>query len=364
MSKLEKFLKESNLSAEAKKVIQEAWNEERETLASEIRLEMKERYSEDLEKLTEGVNSLVSSVITNEMTGLYEEKKKLHQDRKTVRESLGKFYKFSQTILAEQVKDMRGEAKHLNESLGKFMKFSNVILSEEVADFQHEKRELVESRIKLLTEGRKEIANHKRQFSEKAAVASAKYIAETTEKHLSELKTELLEAKQNNFGRQIFEAFGAEFLRNQFNENKVLRGLNESISSKEQELMNVKVQLSEAVNKGKESVQKLKVMEDRYQRKEIMAELTKPLTSMQKQVMESLLSTTPTEKLNEGFAKYHKSVLRGTSSEPAVKQPTKGKPLNEGAVITGNRKPLPTVDSTLDSDDLDFLDQLQKNAGI
>lgn len=360
MSKLEKFLKESNLSAEAKKVIQEAWDAERDELGAEIRLEMKQRYSEDLEKLTEGLSTLVSETINTEMKGLYEEKAKLVQDRKTLRESLGKFYTFSQQILSEQVKDMRSEAKHLNESLGKFMKFSNVVLSEEIKEFHDEKRELVESRIKLLTEGRAQIAKFKQNFAERTALASARYIAESTEKHLKELQNDLMEAKQNKFGRKIFEAFGEEFLRNQFKENSILKELKESINSKENELLKVRKELSESKAIAQDTAQKIKIMEDVYLRKNILSELLKPLTASQKQVMESLLSSSPTEKLNEDFNKYHKSVLRGVQTQT----PKSRTNLNEGSVVTGNRNKQINESVELDDEDLAFLDKLQKNAGI
>lgn len=365
MSKLEKFLKESNLSDDAKKLILEAWNDEKEDLASEIRVEMKNRYTEDLTKLTEGLNQAMGNVITSEMESLYEEKRKLVQDRVTLRESLNKFYGFSNNILSEEVKNMRKESKYVKESLTKFMKFSNVILSEEVSEFQHERRELVESRVRLLAEGNKQITKLKKEFYEKAAKATAKYIAESTEKHFKELRTDIMEARQNNFGRKIFEAFGSEFLKHQFNENHVLRSLNESITAKDNELIQTRLSLKEATDLSKKALSQIQIMEDKYQRKEIMAELTKPLTSQQKQIMESLLSATPTEKLNEDFSKYHKSVLRGTSNGvPAGSELPKAKrALTEGSVVTGNRSALET-EADLEPEDLEFLDQLQKNAGI
>ena len=48
---------------DAKKFILEAWNEEKKSVAADIRSEMKTRYQEDLDRLTEGLDSLMKEVI-------------------------------------------------------------------------------------------------------------------------------------------------------------------------------------------------------------------------------------------------------------------------------------------------------------
>ena len=370
MSKLDKFLNESSLSDEAKKLIQEAWNEEKANVAADMREEMKERYQEDLAKLTEGLNQMMTEVISEQMSEVYEEKRKLVEDRVKLRKTLGNFSDFANTVLAEEVKSMREERKHINESLEKFMGFSNRVLAEELKDFHDEKRQLVETRVKLIAEGSKQIAEARANFIKRTAESAATYIAETTEKNLSVLKGELLEAKQNMFGRKIFEAFANEFYSKQYNESSILRELNESVKEAEEQAIAAKVALQEAKQVAADAQRKVRIMEDKTARTAIISELTKPLTSQQKQIMESLLSATPTEKLKDDFTKYHKSVLKGTVTEsaanpsrPAVNNKAKNT-LTEGKVVTGNRESNFIKNEELDADDLDFLNEISRNAGI
>lgn len=369
MSKLDKFLKESSLSDEAKQLIQEAWNEEKQAVAAEMREEMKGRYQEDLARLTEGLDKMVTGLIAEEMGAVYNEKAKLVEDRVTLRKTLANFGNFANGVLAEEVKQMRNETKLIKESLDKFAGFSNRILAEELKDFHQDKRQLVETRVKLIAEGSQKINEARQSVIKRITETSAQYIAETTHNNLKELKTELREARQNMFGRKIFEAFANEFYSNQYKENSILRSLTESIKQKEKEVIEFKEKLQESQAKAEAAQKKMRIMEDTHARSAIISELVKPLTVQQKQIMESLLQATPTEKLKDDFTKYHKSVLKGTINESAAKTSrpavnTKAKStLTEGKVVTGNREGI-IKESELDSDDLDFLKSLERNAGI
>lgn len=366
MSKLDKFLNESSLSVEAKQLIQEAWNEEKQAVAAEMREEMKNRYKEDLAKLTEGLDKMMTGIISEEMSDVYQEKSRLAEDRVTIRKTLGNFSSFANTVLAEEVKSMRNERKHVHESASKFVDFSNKILAEELKDFHVEKRQLVETRVKLVAEGSRQINEARQNFIKRASESAAKYIAETTHNNLSALKNELFEAKQNMFGRKIFEAFQNEFHSKQFNENSILRSLNESIKTKENEVSNIKQALQESRQKAEDAQRKMRIMEDTNARSAIISELVKPLTSHQKEIMESLLSGTPTNKLKDDFSKYHKSVLKESAakpSRPAVVNNKANNTLIEGKTITGNRVGI-IESNEMDSEDLAFLNELERNAGI
>lgn len=368
MSKLDKFLNESSLSDEAKALIQEAWNEEKAAVAAEMREEMKGRYQEDLGRLTEGLDKMMTGIISEEMNAVYAEKAKLVEDRVTLRKTLGNFAQFANSVLAEEVQGMRQERKLIQESLNKFVGFSNKILAEELQDFHKEKRQLVETRVKLIAEGSRQINEARQNFIKRASESAAIYIAETTHKNLNALKTELVEAKQNMFGRKIFEAFASEFSTKQYNENSMLRQLTESIKEREEEVISTKLQLQEAKKAEEAAKRKISIMEDANARNAIMSELVKPLTSQQKQIMESLLQTSPTEKLKDDFNKYHKSVLKGTVNESAVNQGRSAvnnkakQTLAEGKVVTGNRAAI--VENETDNSDMEFLKEIEHLAGM
>lgn len=372
MSKLDKFLKESSLSEEAKKLIQEAWEEEKASIAADIRDEMKTRYTEDYNQIVEGLNKMMNDTINEGMNDVYAEKRKLVEDRVKLRKSLGQFSEFANTVLAEEVKAMRNERKLMNEGISKFVDFSNKILAEEIQDFHKDKKALVETRVKLIAEGRQKIEEAKQSFVKRAAETASKYIEESTTRQLSELKTELVEAKQNMFGRRIFEAFANEFHSKQYNENAILRDLMESIKVKENEVLDMRVKLDESKRVEQEVQKQIRLMEDKQARAAIMNELTKPLTANQKAIMEDLLKASTTEKLAEDFKKYHKAVLNETSQKSnrqAVSTQHKSTLVESSRLVTGDR-PSASVstddkqDSVLDADDLSFLQQISKNAGI
>lgn len=366
MSKLEKFLKESTtLPEDAKKFILEAWNEEKKSVAADIRSEMKTRYQEDLDRLTEGLDSLMKEVIKEEMQPVYDEKRKLVEDRVKIRSALGNFSNFANEVLAEEVKQFRTERKELNESMQKFVSFSNNVLAEELKEFHVEKRQLVEQRVKLIAEGKQKIDEAQKRFVERASGTAAKFIEESIRSEFTNLRSELHEAKQNMFGRKIFEAFAGEFLQNQFKENSVLRKLNESIKAKEDEVLSTKLALQETRSEVQKAQRKLSIMEDSQKREKAISELTKPLNTNQKRIMESLLESTATENLKEDFNKYIKSVLKEsavTNSRPAVNNQAKST-LSESKEVTGNRKSI-IAESEMDDEDKALLESLARNAGL
>lgn len=368
MSKMEKFLKESNLSQEARKLIEEAWEEEKAAIAANLREDMKARYQEDLTQVVEGLNELVQSVITENMSDLYSEKRKLSEDRVRIRQSLSNFSNFANGILAEEVKQMRSETKHMNESVAKFIGFSNKILSEELHEFHDEKRQLVETRVKLVAEGTKQINEAKQRFISKTAEAAALFITEHTAKNMKELRTDIMEAKQNRFGRKLFETFATEFMNTQFNENSVLRALNETIARKDDQVLQANASLHEARKEAEEASRKVRVMEDRNARTAIIAELTKPLTASQRKIMESLLETSVTERLSEDFKKYHKAVLNESAvktSRPAVTtQANSVLTESTGARTTNTERQNSVENCDLSDDDKAILASWKKNAGI
>ena len=157
MPKLEQFLKESSLSDDAKALINEAWNDEKREMAAIIRDEMKQRFDADKAAIVEGLNSMAQEVIKEEMAKVYDEKRKLAEDRAVLRSNLGKFQDFSNGVLAQEIGELRKDRLALGESLKKFAEFGNKIIAEEVQEYHAEKRALVEAKVKLMAEGRKKL---------------------------------------------------------------------------------------------------------------------------------------------------------------------------------------------------------------
>jgi len=361
MSKLEKFLKESTLSDDAKALIQEAWNDEKKLIAAEIRQEMKNRYEADRLSIVEGLNEIAKSVIVEEVDKFTAERTKLQEDRAVVRASLAKFSDFAKATLAEEVKSQRKERKAIAESLGKFADFSNQLIAEELSEFHKDKQDLVETRVKLISEGKKALQEAKSQWVKAASVEAEKFVTESINTEFTQLRSELKEAKENMFGRKLFEAFASEFKNTLFDTNKefksVMNALNESTARE----LTLKQSLQETKDELKAANTRQMVTEDIYKREFLMQDLMRPLTAQQKVVMEGLLEKTSTKNLKEDFHKYLKPVLNETPSRPVKKQ--------QKAVIsecTGNRSDSKTLRENVEVDaEFDtLLENLAKNAGI
>lgn len=364
MSKLEKFLKESALSPEAKVLITEAWNEEKQDLVATIRDEMTTRFDADKQSIVEGLDKMAQLVINEEMSKVYEEKRKLVEDRAVLRSNLGKFQEFSNGILAQEVGQLRSDRLALGESLKKFHQFGTQIIAEELKDFHAEKQALVETRVKIMAEGRKKLHEAQQSWIKSTTARAAEFIESQTRREFTTLRTQLDEANKNMFGRKLFEAFAAEFMSTQYSESKEIRKLSEAIKVREHALQETKAKLHESDALLIKTAQKVRIMEDKAARGAMLTKLMKPLTQEQRVVMESLLEKTPTAKLDEDFKKYLKPVLNESTRRTAPV--TKAQPLVESKStdVTGNRKNTLLESEQQDPNFMQDLENMAKFAGI
>ena len=363
MTKLEKLLKESTLPEDFKSVILEAWNDEKQNLAAEIRDEMKTRFEQDKNAILEGLQAMTDEVINEEMKKVYTEKQKLSEDRAVIRSNLQNFSNFANGILAKEITELRQDRASLQEGVKRFADFSNGIIAKELMEFHQDKKNLVEARVKLLAEGKQKIKEAQEQYVQKLTKNAARFIQEQTSKELTELRTQLHEAQKNMFGRKIFEAFASEFMATQYNENAEMRRILESHRVLKTELNEAKDQLEVASDAIADHKRTIRIMEDNSARKDIMQNLMRPLNNSQKVVMEGLLQKTPTAQLEQDFKKYLKPVLRESSD---VKPAAARSNLTESQKdFTGDRKQKALYENHQEDSNFDEdLSTLQKFAGI
>lgn len=362
MSKLMKLLKESNLSPEATKLVIEALDEEKRAIAADIRLELTERYEADKTELVEGMDKMVQAVINEEMDSYRVERRKLAEDRVRLRTSLTNFSKFANSVLAEEVHRLRGDRRALAESLVKFMDFSNRIIAEELREFHVDRKRLVETRVKLLANANKQINEAKRAFVKRAAAEASQFIEESTRRELSELRVQLTEARENMFGRKIYEAFANEFGSAMFKKDPVLRDMQRTMRELNNKILESTETTNQLLAENAKLSRAVKVMADNKTREKLISEMVKPLSPTQRRIMESLLVSSPTGQLTADFNKYLSSVL-SESVQPKPAVANQKRTLAESAVAkTGDRKTV-VVEEADDGFDQE-LAQLVKHAGI
>lgn len=121
---------------------------------------------------------------------------------------------------------------------------------------------------------------------------------------MTELKESIDEVRRNELGRKVFEMFAREYQMNHVNKLDIEKKLAES----EQALVAAKTQLVESESKFN------LVARDRK-----LEELLAPLAGKQREVMETILKSVPTEKLEEGYNMFLGRVLK-ESKQPAQEE--------------------------------------------
>ena len=126
---------------------------------------------------------------------------------------------------------------------------------------------------------------------------------------LTSLNEDIKAARENSFGRRIFEAFSSEFTSTHLNENAVIRALRGEVAQKNKKLKE-SVTVAKKFKQLNESKQKeIRKIKESNTRNELLDELLTPLNDEKKEVMQNLLENVQTNRLQGTFDKYLPAVL-------------------------------------------------------
>lgn len=275
MDKILQTLFESNiLNAETKQLIESQFaesldlllKEERQKIEDEVRIEMTEQLRKDRELLTEALDLKLESIVEAEYAELRED--------------------------IESFRDLEVEYAE----------------------------RLIEERAELRDEAKESVL----ELVEKLDM----FLEMRMDEEFEELRDDLHEAKRNNLGKKVFEAFKQEFA-SIINEDE--QQASDELEIMREQLEDMKAELQVARNN---------VLKE--ERKAKMASLLSNLedNSNAKAKMQELLKNIPTTKLDESYSRYLPHVIgESIDSKTAItesKQTHKPK-LNEGRVVTGNK---------------------------
>jgi hypothetical protein len=186
----------------------------------------------------------------------------------------------------------------------------------------------------MIKEGKAVIESAKREFVENAAKKVNSILESTIKKELTVLREDIHVAKQNTFGRKIFETFAAEFMSSMLNEGTETAKLNKKVNELSGKLNEASKTIAAKDVQLQESARNARIVADKSERKAIMNEMMSPLSKQHKEIMGALLESVQTKELQSAFNKYLPSVLR----EDTKKVETK-KVLSESAKeVTGNKQ--------------------------
>ena len=360
------LLEGTELTEEVKTSLQEAWeqriSEARDELTAELREEFAQRYDHDKGLIVDAMDKFISEQVTAEVAAIAEEKDSLAKDRvkyhKAISEHAKLLDKFVTEMVAKEVKELRADRSKVSEHVEKLDEFVTEQLAGELAEFHEDKKSLVEQKVKMVTEGKKQLAESKADFIKKAADKVEGVVNNVISKEVRSFRDDITKARENDFGRRIFEAFANEYGASYLNESKDLKNLQKQIAEMEQQLVEANEKFEKQTEAGKLVESQLKIAEDRFERKEKLNELMAPLGKEKKEIMSDLLESVKTENLEKQFNKYLPSVLDGET--PRVK-----KTLSESVVKkehTGDKAPV--ITEANDETDVVEIDVLRKLAGL
>jgi len=361
---IEQLLGSEVLSEEVRSTLSEAWeaklSEAREEITAELREEFADRYETDKEQMVEALDKMLGDALSSELNEFAEDKKaaieaKVEYQRQ-IKEHAALLDAFVMETLQKEIAELREDRKLQEANFEKLEDFVMEQLTTELNEFHHDKKELIAEKVRLVKEGKEIIAETKREFIEKASTKLAGIVETTLSTEISTLKEDIQVAKENMFGRKIFETFAAEFMGSHLSEGTEVSKLNS-------ELENVKAQLAETQNlvTEKESMieaanKQAKRIAESTARKAKIDELLSPLSKDKRDLMGNLLESVATPKLQAAYNKYIDTVLNETVSAPKETQTLTESQTTE---ITGNK-----AASTEQSSSEAEIINLKKLAGI
>jgi hypothetical protein len=192
-------------------------------------------------------------------------------------------------------------------------------LAREIQEFAQDKQDVVETKVRLVREARAQLEGLKSRFVKESATKMSQAVSKHLKAELSQLQEDIKAARENNFGRRIFEAYAAEFGSTHLNEKAEVRKLHNIIAEKERKLDEA-IQLSYRAKTLVESKEReLRVIRESNERDNTLGELLRPLNKEKQEVMRNLLESVQTSRLKSAFEKYLPAVLADNRPAKATK---------------------------------------------
>jgi hypothetical protein len=305
--------------------LNEAWeaklNEAKEQVRMELREEFAQKYEHDRTVMVEALDKMVTESLSEEITEFYQERQAMNEDRVKARqqlsESASKFNNFMVEKLAEEIKELRQDRQLQKEGQQKLEKFIVHALAREIKEFAQDRQAVVEAKVKLVAEGREQLEKLKAKFVAESAKKINTIVTTHIKGEMSQLKEDIKVAKENNFGRKLYEAFASEFSVTHLNEKAETKKLVQALTQKDQQLAEAKVKITQTQKLVENKDREVRMIKESAQRSKALDELTSTLNPEKAVVMRSLLESVQTPKLKAAFDKYLPAVLNTGSSKTA-----------------------------------------------
>jgi hypothetical protein len=347
------------MSEDVKSVIETAFTqkiqENRDQVTAELREEFAQKYTHDKAVMVEAIDKMLSDRLAAEMAELYDDKRGLVEAKVAYQEKMSadsvKLEGFVIKQLGKELLEFQSDRKKVSENFGKLEQFIVHALAKEIKEFAIDKRDLAETKVKLIREAKSKFEDIKQSFIKQSARVVENAVTNKLTFEIKQLKEDVESARNNDFGRRIYEAFAQEYAGSYLNEKSETSKLLKIIQKKDQALAEATQNLTEKTTLVESKDREIRIAKDLMERKSVMGELLAPLDASKRGIMQELLESVQTKKLADAFDKYLPAVMDGERKR--VVKTT----LTEGAEITGNREMKPEVG-------LDNILDIRKLAGL
>jgi hypothetical protein len=312
------------LNEETREVLETAWatklEEARDTIRAEIREEMANRYTHDKATMVEALDRMVSESLTAEVEKIAAERAAIAEDRVRFTQAMmakaASFEDFLNESLAKEIAELHADRAAIKAATAKLDAFVTEGLRKEIVEFAEDKADLARAKVQLVVEGKTKLKALSESFIKRASTLVQTATDNTLRTELKQLKEDIQEAKENNFGRRIFEAFATEFTSTHLNERAEIKKMQSFIARMERQLSEARNATELAEAKAEAKATEVKRINESIERTRKIEELMKPLSKDKANVMKQLLESTPTDRLEAAFKKYLSPVMDGKASAP------------------------------------------------
>lgn len=330
------------LNGVIRKELEEFSQDKRSVAAQKVKLAEANRradalYQAKLAKNVKMLESFMLKQITGELSEFRDDRKALAEQRDRMAQELNESRAATQASFEQKV--------------AKLENFVLKQLSEEIEEFQADKQALVEQRVKLAAQARTKLDETRQRFVNRATTVVDKTLNEVIRRELVQWRDDIKIARENNFGRKIFEAVAAEYMSSYLSEGTATKKLQSQLHETSQQLKEAQQQIASKQTLLENASRAATVARERAQRVEVLNELLSPLRGDKRAVMENLLSDVKTANLKEAFHRYMPSVLNN-NAVPATKKPVQAA-ANKTVAHSGDRVSLveqtqPKIEETED----------------
>ena len=347
------------MSEDTRSVVETAFaaklQENRDQVTAELREEFAQKYTHDKQLMVEAIDKMLGDRLAAEMAELHADKKALAEAKIAYQQRITgdskKLEEFVIKQLGKELVEFQGDRRKVSENFAKLEQFVVHALAKEINEFAIDKRNLAETKVKLVREAKAKFEDIKQNFIKQSAELVETVVTKKLNSEISQLKEDIDSARNNSFGRKIYEAFAQEFAGSYLNEKSETSKLLKIINKKDFELAEAEKALAEKTTVVESKEREIRVAKDLMERKQVMAELLAPLNASKRELMQQLLESVQTRKLADAYDKYLPTVMEGEKRK--VAKPT----LTESTEVTGNRETKPEVG-------LDNIIDIRKLAGL